>query len=154
MEREALYNLLRSNYFLKSEARRIAYSKKNQYSGKDDLQDPDVIWESGLVQKAIRSRKIFVNNLRKLGWSDKAIVGSLSSWYKGRATDSATWEFIRREYKVSTSEVHSYKMAVRARAKALVGKLGRATGVPYGRSLPKPSKSTLNVKPQDRFPQF
>jgi hypothetical protein len=152
VERETLFNILRANNFLKSEARRIAYSTVNQYSA--ELQDVDVIWQSGLVQKAIKSRNIFVNNLRKLGWNDRQIVGTLSAWYRGRASDATTWSFLRREYAVKVSEAPHYKMAVRARARAMVGKLGKVTGFPYGKRLPRPTRSTLVVKPQERFPLF
>ena len=152
MDRQTLFKILVANNFLPREAHRISESTVNQFS--KELQDPDVIWKSGLVQKAIRSRRIFVNNLRSQGWSDRAIIGSLSAWYRGRANDSSTWEFLRREYVVKTSEAPHYKLAVRARARALVSKLGKATGVPYGRKLPRPTRSTLVVRPQEQFPSF
>jgi hypothetical protein len=153
VDRKTLYSILIKGHFLPTEAKRIAYATVNSYD-REKLQDPDVIWQSGLVQKAIRSRTNFVNNLRAQGWSDRAIVGTLSAWYRGRATDSSSWAFLRKEYSIPTKEIHTYKLAVRARAKALVGKLSKATGTPYGRKLPKPSRSNLTVRPQDRFPSF
>lgn len=152
MNRQTLYSILINGMFLPSEAKRIINSRKNQFT--TEAQDIDALWKSGLIQKAIHSRINFVNNLRAQGWSDRAIQGSISSWYRGRATDSSTFSFLRREYQIPTKEIHTYKLAVRARARAMVGRLGRSTGIPYGKRIVRPSKSTLVVHPQEKFPQF
>jgi hypothetical protein len=153
MTHEQLYRICLSGHLLPTEARRIAYAKVNQYSS--ELQNPDKIWESGLVQKALRKRTNTVNNLRKMGVPDRSIIGIISQWYKGKKGDSSSWLFIKDVYNVKPAEIHSYKMAVRARARTLVSKLGKGRlGIPYGRSLPKPTRSTLVVRPQEQFPNF
>jgi hypothetical protein len=127
--------------------------KINQYSS--ELQDPNVVWESGLIQKALRKRTITVNNLRKLGMNDRQIIGVIAQWYKGKKGDSSTMLFVRAEYQIPTKDIHSYKLAVRARARAMVSKLGKnLSGIPYGHKLPRPTRSTLVVRPQEQFPNF
>jgi hypothetical protein len=135
------------------EARRLAFPKKNQFSS--ELQNADVLWKSGVIQKALRQRAITVDNLRRSGLNDRQVIGVIASWYRGKKGDSSTWLFVKSTYSVPTREIHSYKTAVRARARAMVSKLGKnAIGLPYGKRLPKPTKSTLVIKPQEQFPNF
>jgi hypothetical protein len=152
--REMIMNRLTLNGFSKWEAKKIAFAKTNQYD--NSLQDPEIMWQSGLIQKAIKSRMAYIQNCRKLGWDDATIRRSIKTFYKGQenAGDSAIFRFLKIEYMIPSASVSNYALSVLLRARGQINRVARVMGVRYGKSLPKtykPKPELFVKQPQDNF---
>ncbi len=151
---QMIYNRLVLNGFSGHEARKIAFSKINQND--KNLQDPEVMWQSGLIQKAIKSRRAYINNCRLNGWTDNQIKKSIRLFYKGHEQegDSAAWRFLKLEYMLPDARTSNYQLSVLLRARSQINRVARVMGTRYGKSLPKTykPKAELFVKqPEDNF---
>jgi hypothetical protein len=148
MTHERLYNICINAGFAPREARVLSFPKKNQYDS--SLQDADVIWKSGLIQKAIRSRRNFVNNCKASGLTENQTKMAIKAFYKGQnALDSSPFKFLRLEYMISTQNLSNYALATKLREREQINRVARAVGVRYGKrtpALPKP-KLELFVRP-------
>ncbi len=154
MKRDKLYNILVNNYFSPREARALSAPRVNQYSSR--LQDPDVIWKSGLIQKAIKSRRSFVLNCKAQGYNSNQIKKAISAFYKGQMgqLDSSPMKFLRIEYAVTPSHVTNYALSTKLREREQVNRVAKVMGVKYGRKspiAPKVKSELFVIQPQYDF---
>jgi hypothetical protein len=152
--REMIMRHLTLNGFSTWEAKKICYAKVNQNSS--ELQNPDVMWQSGLIQKAIKSRRAYIENCRRAGWDDATIKRSIKTFYKGQedAGDSAVFRFLKIEYTIPSQKVSNYQLSVLLRARGQINRVARVMGVRYGKSLPKtykPKPELFVKQPEDNF---
>jgi hypothetical protein len=151
---EMIYNRLVLNGFSKWEARKIAWGKTNQND--KTLQDPEVMWQSGLIQKAIKSRRAYIENCRLNGWTDKQIKKSIRMFYSGHEleSNSSAWKFLKLEYMLPDTRTSNYQLSVLLRARSQVNRVARVMGTRYGKSLPKtykPKPELFVKQPEDTF---
>jgi hypothetical protein len=154
MTHEKLYNICLNGGLSRYEARKLSKMKVNQNSSR--LQDPDVVWKSGLIQKAIRSRRNFILGMRADGYSDPQIKTAIRMFYKGQEGqgDSAVMRFLQLEYMLPDSRISNYQLSVLLRSRAQVNRVARVVGVRYGKkapALPKPKPELFVKQPQDNF---
>jgi hypothetical protein len=153
--REMIIRHMTLNGFAYAEARKIAYAKVNQ-NDRHSLQEPDVLWHSGLIQKAIRSRRAYIQNCRNSGWSEDQIKKSIRMFYKGHEKDGDVefFKWLKIEYEIPSAHLTNYALSVHLRARDRINRVARIMGVRYGKSTPKKYKikPELFVKqPEDRF---
>jgi hypothetical protein len=152
MTHERMFQLLVNNGFLKREARKIAYAKVNQASSA--LQDPDVLWKSGLVQKAIRSRRSWIKGCLAEGWSINQIRNAIPKFYQRQEKDSDFFKWLRIEYAIPASGISTYSLSLKLRERAQINRVARYTGVRYGKKLPttlRPKPELFVRQPEDNF---
>jgi len=152
--REMIIRHLVLNGFAKWEARKIAFAKTNQWS--KQLQDPEVMWRSGLIQKAIKSRRAWILNCRAMGYTEEQIKKAIGGFYRGQINqlDSSPWKFIRDEYMIPPAELTNYMLATKLREREQINRVARVMGVRYGRKAPKypkPRPELFVKQPEDRF---
>jgi hypothetical protein len=154
MTHERLYNMCLSAGFSKREAKALSFPKVNQYS--KELQNADVIWKSGLIQKAIRSRRNFVNNCKSAGFTENQVKTAIKAFYRGQMDqlDSSPMKFLRQEYMLPSNNLSNYALSVKLRERAQINRVARVMGVHYGKkapALPKPKPELFVKQPQDNF---
>lgn len=154
MTHERLYNICLNNGLSPYEARKLSRPKVNQFSSR--LQDPDVIWKSGLIQKAIKSRRNFILGMRADGYDDVQIKKAIRMFYKGQEGqgDSAVFRFLKIEYMIPDNRISNYQLSVLLRSRAQINRVARVVGVRYGKkapALPKPRAELFVKQPQDNF---
>jgi hypothetical protein len=154
MTHEKLYNICLNGGLSRYEARKLSYMKVNQFSRA--YQDPDVVWKSGLIQKAIRSRRNFILGMRADGFSDPQIKTAIRMFYKGQEGqgDAAVMRFLKLEYAVESAKISNYQLSVLLRSRAQINRVARVVGVRYGKkapALPKPRAELFVKQPEDNF---
>jgi hypothetical protein len=154
MTPEKLYKICVNNGLSPYEARKLSRMKTNQNS--NVLQNPDVVWKSGLIQKAIKSRRNFILGMRNDGYNDEQIKKAIRAFYKGQENqgDAAVMRFLKLEYSVESAKISNYQLSVLLRSRAQINRVARVVGVHYGKkapALPKPKLELFVKQPQDNF---
>jgi hypothetical protein len=153
MTHEMIERHMRLNGFSKSEARQISRAEKNQYS--HERQDADVLWRSGLIQKAIRSRRNWIENCRSIGWTDDEIRRGIMAFSRGHETKSDAFLFLKFEYGIpDVTSISNYQLSLRLRERDRINRVARVFGVRYGRKQPvlrKPKPELFVRQPEDNF---
>jgi hypothetical protein len=152
MTRERLFTILRSNGFLSREANKLCNAKKNQYS--NERQDIDVLWKSGLIQKAIRSRRSWIKGCRESGLSDNQIKNLIPKFYQGQERDSDFFKWLRQEYMIPSGDISNYQLSIKLRERAQINRVARLVGIRYGKKLPttlRPKPELFVKQPEDNF---